>query len=59
MFHQDFALSFCTDETRAEWIQIAAKATKQLLAEHDYDPKIVAEIQRLLAEYRASHQDGE
>ena len=48
-----------TDETRAEWIEIAARATKKLLAERDYDPKIVAEIQRLLAEYRASHPDGE
>jgi TRAP-type C4-dicarboxylate transport system substrate-binding protein len=48
-----------TDETRTEWIGIAARATKQLLAERAYDPRIVAEIQRLLAEYRASHPDGE
>ncbi len=48
-----------TDETRAEWIQIATKATRQLLDERSYDPKIVAEIQRLLAEYRASHPAGE
>ncbi|MCJ7754568.1 MAG: TRAP transporter substrate-binding protein DctP [Thermoanaerobaculales bacterium] len=48
-----------TDETLAEWIEIAAKATQQLLAERAYDPKIVAEIQRLLAEYRASHPADE
>ncbi len=29
-----------TDETRAEWNEIAAKATKTLLAERDYDPKL-------------------
>jgi TRAP-type C4-dicarboxylate transport system substrate-binding protein len=45
-----------TDETRAEWNEIAAKATKTLLAEREYDPKLYAEIEKMLTEYRASHQ---
>ncbi len=48
-----------TEETRAEWDEIAAKATKNLLAEREYDPKTYAEIERLLTEFRSSQQAGE
>jgi TRAP-type C4-dicarboxylate transport system substrate-binding protein len=48
-----------TEETRAEWDQIAAAATRKLLAERDYDPELFGEIQRLLKEHRASSTNGE
>jgi len=42
-----------TEQTRNDWNEIAAAATKKLLSERDYDPEIFAEIQRLLAEFRS------
>jgi hypothetical protein len=47
-----------TDATLAEWDQIAAKATKRLLTERGYDREIYAEIEKLLADYRASQGGG-
>jgi TRAP-type C4-dicarboxylate transport system substrate-binding protein len=46
-----------TEETLAEWDVIAAKATKKLVGERGYDPKLYAEIQKVLEDYRAAHQD--
>lgn len=47
-----------TDDTRAEWDVIAAKATKKLVGDRGYDPKLYAEIEKLLAEYRGAHPGG-
>jgi TRAP-type C4-dicarboxylate transport system substrate-binding protein len=47
-----------TEETLAEWDEIAAKATKKLVGERGYDRKIYAEIQQLLEAYRAAHEGG-
>ena len=47
-----------TEEALAEWDVIAAKATKELVGGRGYDPKLYAEIQQLLEEYRAAHQSG-
>jgi TRAP-type C4-dicarboxylate transport system substrate-binding protein len=47
-----------TEETLAEWDVIAANATKKLVGERGYDPKLYAEIDQLLAQYRAAHQGG-
>jgi TRAP-type C4-dicarboxylate transport system substrate-binding protein len=49
-----------TDEARSRWSEIAAEARARLIAERGFDPKLVAEVERLLAEYRArSTSDGE
>jgi len=48
-----------TDETRSEWNEIAATATKKLLAERDYDPALYAEIEKLLTEFRSTRTDDE
>jgi len=47
-----------TEETLAEWDVIAANATTKLVGERGYDPKLYAEIQQLLEDYRAAHQSG-
>jgi TRAP-type C4-dicarboxylate transport system substrate-binding protein len=47
-----------TDDTRADWDVIAAKATKKLVGDRGYDPKLYAEIEKLLAEYRGAHPGG-
>jgi TRAP-type C4-dicarboxylate transport system substrate-binding protein len=40
------------DETRAKWDEIAAAATKELIAERGYDPALLAEVESLLKAYR-------
>jgi len=40
------------DETRAKWDEIAATATKELIAERGYDPALLAEVESLLKAYR-------
>jgi TRAP-type C4-dicarboxylate transport system substrate-binding protein len=40
------------DETRAKWDEIAAIATKKLIAERGYDPALLAEVEGLLKAYR-------
>lgn len=47
-----------TAETRSEWNEIAAEATRTLLAERDYDPALFAEIEQLLSQYRSSQKAG-
>jgi TRAP-type C4-dicarboxylate transport system substrate-binding protein len=42
-----------TDETRAKWEEIAAAATKKLIARRDYDRALLAEVEQLLATYRS------
>jgi TRAP-type C4-dicarboxylate transport system substrate-binding protein len=42
-----------TDEARRQWDSIAAEATRELVAKQGYDRSIIAEIDRLLAEFRA------
>jgi TRAP-type C4-dicarboxylate transport system substrate-binding protein len=42
-----------SDEMRAKWDQIAAAATRKLVAERGYDQAILAEIRQLIEEYRA------
>ena len=41
-----------TEEMRARWDEIAAAATEKLVAQRGYDPTILAEIRRLIEEYR-------
>ena len=48
-----------TDETWSEWNEIAATARKRLLSERDYDPKLYAEIEKLLTGFRNSRQASE
>jgi TRAP-type C4-dicarboxylate transport system substrate-binding protein len=40
------------DETRVKWDEIAATATKKLIAERGYDPALLAEVDSLLKAYR-------
>ena len=47
-----------TEETYSEWEDIAAAATKKLLAERGYDAQLFAEIQLLLTDFRASKDSG-
>ena len=42
-----------TDETRARWDEIAATATKKLVAQRDYDPATMAMIEDLVEDYRS------
>jgi TRAP-type C4-dicarboxylate transport system substrate-binding protein len=42
-----------TAETHAKWEEIAAAATKRLVAQRGYDPSIMAEIEGLVETYRA------
>ena len=42
-----------TMETRAKWEEIAAAATKKLIAKQDYDPATIAMIENLVKAYRA------
>lgn len=42
-----------TMETREKWEEIAAAATKKLVAQRDYDPATVAMVERLVNAYRA------
>jgi TRAP-type C4-dicarboxylate transport system substrate-binding protein len=44
-----------TDETRAKWEEIAAAATKKLIARRAYDRALLAEIDKLLETYRAQN----
>ncbi len=41
------------DETRARWDEIAAAATRSLVAERGYDAAILAEVRQLIEEHRA------
>lgn len=45
-----------TEQTRAEWDEISAEATRTLLSERNYDPELFAEIEGLLTEYRKAHR---
>jgi len=42
-----------TMETRAKWDEIAAAATKKLVAQRDYDPATMAMVESLVKAYRA------
>jgi TRAP-type C4-dicarboxylate transport system substrate-binding protein len=42
-----------TTETRAKWEEIAAVATRKLVAQRDYDPATVAMVEKLVKAYRA------
>ena len=42
-----------TAETQAKWEEIAAAATKKLVAQRDYDPATVAMVESLVKAYRA------
>jgi hypothetical protein len=42
-----------TMETRAKWDEIAAAATKKLVAQRDYDPATMAMVESLVKTYRA------
>jgi TRAP-type C4-dicarboxylate transport system substrate-binding protein len=42
-----------TPETEARWEEVAAEATELLIERQDYDREILAELRRLLEEYRA------
>ena len=42
-----------TSETRAKWEEIAAAATKKLIAKQDYDPATIAMVENLVKAYRA------
>jgi TRAP-type C4-dicarboxylate transport system substrate-binding protein len=48
-----------TDETRARWEQIAAAASKKLIARRAYDRALLAEIEKLLETYRAQKGTSE
>ena len=41
-----------TMETRAKWEEIAAAATKKLIAQQDYDPATIAMVESLVKAYR-------
>ena len=47
-----------TDETRAKWEEIAAVATKKLVAQRDYDPATMAMIENLVKAYRSQQPSG-
>jgi len=47
-----------TDETRAKWDEIAAAATKRLVAQRDYNPATMAMIEDLVQEYRSRQPAG-
>ena len=47
-----------TDETRAKWDEIAAAATKRLVAQRDYSPATMAMIEDLVQEYRSRQPAG-
>ncbi|MDH3815621.1 MAG: TRAP transporter substrate-binding protein DctP [Acidobacteriota bacterium] len=47
-----------TDETRAKWDEIAAAATKRLVAQRDYNPATMAMIEDLVQEYRSQQPAG-
>jgi len=42
-----------TEEARAKWDEIAAAATKRLIAQRSYDPTILGEIRALIEDHRA------
>jgi TRAP-type C4-dicarboxylate transport system substrate-binding protein len=47
-----------TTETRAKWQEIAAVATKKLVAQRDYDPATMAMIENLVRAYRSQQPAG-
>jgi len=47
-----------TAETRAKWDEIAAAATKRLVAQRDYNPATMAMIEDLVQEYRSQQPAG-
>jgi len=47
-----------TDETRAKWDEIAATATKKLVAQRDYNPATMAMIEDLVEDYRSQQSAG-
>ena len=47
-----------TDETRAKWDEIAAAATKRLVAQRAYNPATMAMIEDLVTEYRSQQPAG-
>jgi TRAP-type C4-dicarboxylate transport system substrate-binding protein len=47
-----------TDETRAKWDEIAAAATKRLVAQRDYNPATMAMIEDLVKDYRSQQPAG-
>ena len=47
-----------TDETRAKWDEIAAAATKKLVAQRDYNPTTMAMIEDLVKDYRSQQPAG-
>ena len=48
-----------TDETYGKWEEIAAAATKKLIAQRNYDPASIAMIESLVEAYRAQQTSGE
>jgi len=47
-----------TDDTYGKWEEIAAAATKKLIAQRNYDPASIAMIERLVESYRAQQTSG-
>ncbi len=47
-----------TDDTRAKWDEIAAAATKRLVAQRAYNPATMAMIEDLVTEYRSQQPAG-